>query len=290
MGEHSPLSGNLLLVAFEGWTDAGNAATDVLRFVKSQGAYTQAYSADIDRYLDYQFTRPNIRTDRHGKRKIDYPSVTLYREKEKQEPIREGRLHLLVGAEPARRWKQFTTKMLAEIQRLDISAIVFLGALLADAPHTRPIMVQAESANEDLRHRFDIERSTYEGPVGYLTVLAHEAGQAGIPSITIWASVPHYAHGTPSPKATSALITKIEQLTGAEIAHGELDLQAAMWESALNALAEDDADMRGYLEQLEQARDTQDLPSANGESIAAEIEKYLRRKNDGHGSDQGTFE
>lgn len=282
MSERPPLSGNVLLVAFEGWTDAGNSASGALQFIRSLGAYTSVYEVDSDAFLDYQFTRPTIENLPDGTRGIVYPSVTLYREDGERGD--GSKLHILVGAEPARAWKQFTRDLMEAIAALEVNAIIFLGALLADAPHTRPIAVQALSTDKDICEHYDMEPSDYEGPVGYLTVLATAAETAGIPCLTIWASVPHYAHGSPSPKAASALIKKLEQLTGAEIAHDDLDLEATIWESTLTSLAEDDTDLHGYIQQLEAARDTEDPPSASGDSIAAEIEKYLRRKDDRRGS------
>lgn len=290
MTAHNPLSGDLLIVALEGWTDAGEAASSTVRYLKTLTKYTRVYRADSDRYLDYQFTRPQLRVDRHGQRKIVFPDVSLYRQRGERDGDSAARFHLLVGAEPARRWKRFTAEILDEILALEVSGVIFLGALLSDTPHTRPIPVQAQSINESVREQLDIEPSQYEGPIGYLSVLAQALEDAGIPSLTIWASVPHYAHGTPSPKAASALVKKLEQLTGAQIPHGELDLQAVVWESTLNALAEDDEELRGYITQLEQARDTEDAPSTSGDSIAAEIERYLKRKDDRRGSAGGAFE
>lgn len=283
MSDESPLSGNLLLVAFDGWTDAGAASTDALAHVESLGTYVTEHTADPEEYLDYQFTRPRVELGDGGRRRIVYPSITLARDTTARADARIHRLHLLSGAEPARRWRRLTDELLPVISGLDVSGIVFLGALLADAPHTRPIAVHASSSNDELCRQLDIAQARYEGPVGYLNALGLATDELGIPSVSIWASVPHYAHGSPSPKATTALIKKIEQLTGARIPHGELDAQAGIWESTLNDLARDDADLQGYIEQLEETRDNEDPPSASGDSIAAEIEKYLRRKDDRRG-------
>ena len=275
-----PLSGSLLLVALEGWTDAGDAASGALAFLREHRAYSRQLTIDSDPFIDYQFTRPVITRDADGSSDIRYPEIVVYRDNVAE---RTTALHLLTGPEPARRWRQLTDTLMASISDLGVTGVILLGALLADAPHTRPIAIHITSENAEVQRHYDIEPSSYEGPVGYLTVLAHAVEELGIPGVTIWASVPHYAHGTPSPKAASALIKKIEQLTGAEIPHGDLDQESQLWETTLNTLAAEDGDLGEYVRRLETARDSEDPPSASGDAIAAEIEKYLKRKDDRRG-------
>jgi predicted ATP-grasp superfamily ATP-dependent carboligase len=190
-------------------------------------------------------------------------------------------VYLLTGTEPSRGWKTFAGEILDVIENNAIGGILFLGAMLADVPHTRPISTFVSSENEQLRAALSIERSSYEGPVGILSVLADAAEKRGIPTVSIWASVPHYVHNAPSPKATLALIEKLEEITDLVIPRGDLVDEAAAWESGIDALASDDDDMSTYIEQLEQARDTVDSPEASGDAIAEEFERYLRRGGDG---------
>jgi predicted ATP-grasp superfamily ATP-dependent carboligase len=196
-------------------------------------------------------------------------------------PSDGGDIHLLVGTEPSRGWKTFTAEILDAMETVEISGVVFLGAMLADVPHTRPISVFVSSDNASVRDQFGIERSTYEGPVGILSVLADAAEKAGIPTLSVWASVPHYVHNAPSPKATLAIIDKLEEILDVVIPRGDLIDEATAWESGIDALAGDDDDMASYIEQLEQARDTVDSPEASGEAIAEEFERYLRHGGDG---------
>jgi predicted ATP-grasp superfamily ATP-dependent carboligase len=203
-------------------------------------------------------------------------------------------VHVLLGTEPSRGWKTFAAEVIDAIEAVDVTAVVFLGAMLADVPHTRPISVFASSENDAVRDRFELERSTYEGPVGILSVLGAAAEQAGIPTLSIWASVPHYVHNAPSPKAMLALIERLEEFVDLDIARGTLVEDSAAWESGIDALADDDDDMRAYITQLEQARDTVDSPEASGDAIAEEFERYLRRRDgrdggraDGRGSGPG---
>jgi hypothetical protein len=150
--------------------------------------------------------------------------------------------------------------------------------MLADVPHTRPITIFASSENAQLRKDFALERSTYEGPIGILTVLADAAEKAGIPTMTIWASVPHYVHNAPSPKATLALIDKLGEIVDVTVPRTDLVQESAVWESGIDALAGDDEDMSAYIHQLEATRDAVDSPEASGDAIAEEFEKYLRRR------------
>jgi hypothetical protein len=250
---------------------------------------------DPEDYFDYQFNRPSVAADDDGNRQLIWPGVTVYG------PTRPNRtpspglaedaqlsvsgdngsnIYLLLGTEPSRGWKTFTREILDVIEANEITSVVFLGAMLADVPHSRPISVFTSSENAAVRAQLGIERSGYEGPVGILSVLGDAAEKAGITTMSIWASVPHYVHNAPSPKATLALIDKLEEIIDVVIPRGELVTEAAAWESGIDALAGDDDDMASYIEQLEQARDTVDSPEASGEAIAQEFERYLRRGGD----------
>jgi hypothetical protein len=193
-------------------------------------------------------------------------------------------IYLLLGTEPSRNWRSFTDEIMAIVAEAEITGIVLLGAMLADVPHTRPISVFVGSDDAEVREQFAIEQSSYEGPVGILSILGDAAHQAGIPTISVWASVPHYVHNAPSPKATLAIIDKLEEIIDVVIPRGDLVDESAAWESGIDALAGEDEEMATYIAQLEQARDTVDSPEASGEAIAQEFERYLRRR-DGKAGD-----
>ncbi|MCU1406870.1 MAG: carboxylate--amine ligase [Glaciihabitans sp.] len=277
-------SGRVLVVAFEGWNDAGEAATGAVKTLKDQLSVYPIAEVDPEDYFDYQFNRPTITADEDGNRGIVWPSVTAYGPTTPA-AAPGANVYLLIGSEPSRGWKTFTAEIIEMIEDAEITGVVFLGAMLADVPHTRPISVFVSSENAAVREAFGIERSTYEGPVGILSVLSAAAEQADIPTVSIWASVPHYVHNAPSPKATLALIEKLEEYLEIEIPRGDLVAESAAWESGIDALAGDDDDMAAYIEQLEQARDTVDSPEASGEAIAQEFEQYLRKRDgkDGRG-------
>jgi predicted ATP-grasp superfamily ATP-dependent carboligase len=169
-------------------------------------------------------------------------------------------------------------------QEVGVTAVFTLGALMADVAHTRPIPVTATSDSDDVLHRYDLEPSKYEGPTGIVGVLADAATQAGLQSISCWAAVPHYAGHSPSPKATLGLVSTLEELLDSPIPHGDLPEAAKAWERGINELAETDDEVAEYVQSLEEAQDTADLPEATGDAIAREFERYLRRRgHDGPG-------
>lgn len=264
----------MLVVAFEGWNDAGEAASAAVDSLRESLGLRPVFEVDAEEYFDFQFNRPTIALDEHGQRSLSWPGVTLYG------PDAGEPLYVLLGAEPSRNWQSFIAEMLEAIEDREITGVIFLGAMLADVPHTRPISVFVSSDNPGVREAFDIGRSSYEGPVGILTVLAMACETVGIPTASIWASVPHYVHSVPSPKATLALLEKLEDVTGIDVPRGDLPVEAVAWETGIDALAGEDEDMAAYIAGLEQARDTVDSPEASGDAIAEEFEKYLRRRGD----------
>ena len=292
--------GRLLVVAFEGWNDAGEAASGAVRALKELLDLYPVAELDPEDYFDYQFNRPTIASDDDGNRELVWPGVTIYGPTTPNTPnslvlsdstdaaatstsdgsADRSNVYLLLGTEPSRGWKSFTREILDVIEDNQIQSMVFLGAMLADVPHSRPISIFTSSENPLVRSVLGIERSGYEGPVGILSVLADAAEKSGVATMSIWASVPHYVHNAPSPKATLSLLDKLEEILNVVIPRGDLIEEAAAWESGIDALAGDDEDMASYIEQLEQARDTVDSPEASGDAIAEEFERYLRRGGD----------
>ena len=179
------------------------------------------------------------------------------------------------------RWRTYVGEVLGYAAELDVSMLVTLGALLADVPHTRPIPVTATSEDPDLMRRLAVEPSGYEGPTGIVGVLQDSAGLSGTAGLSLWAAVPHYVGQAPSPKATLALLRRIEELLDVTVPLGDLPEDARAWERGVNELAEEDAEIAEYVRTLEEAKDTADLPEASGEAIAREFERYLRRRDDG---------
>lgn len=271
-------AGRTLIVAFEGWNDAAESASAAAKFIAEKLNADVVATVDPEDYYDFQFTRPSVSFDVEGNRQISWPSTDLCAPSVEivAENPQLGRIHVLLGVEPSRRWQSFTAEVMEMIEDREIDSVLFLGAMLADVPHTRPISVSATSQNEVARNQLNLERSHYEGPVGILSVLGIALEKAGIPSVALWASVPHYVHNTPSPKATLALLVEAEKYLGVQFEHGSLAEEAFTWERGIDEVAEGDEDMAGYIAQLEKNRDEAESPAASGDALAMEFEKFLR--------------
>lgn len=271
----------IVVVAFDGWNDAGEAASGAVEQLRREGAYEPVFAVDPELYFDYQYTRPALQTDADGSRGLVWPQATLHRP---TKPTDGAELWLLTGVEPARAWKAFVGEFLDVALREDLTGLVTLGSMMSDVPHTRPIAISSSSENEAVRTEFALDRGLYEGPVGILSVLADAAESSGIPTASLWASVPHYvASHSPSPKATLALLERLEQLTRTQVPHGTLATEAAAWEASIDAAAADDEEMSEYIRHLEENRDTVESPEASGDAIAKAFERYLNRDDRGKG-------
>ena len=268
------LDNPIMIAAFEGWNDAGDAATAVVEHLSELWGAEAVAALDPEDYYDFQVNRPRAVIE-GGQRRISWRTTRILIAQDT--PL--GRDVVLVhGVEPSFRWRAFAVELMEFAQGADVQLIITLGALMADVAHTRPIPVTATSDQEDVRHRFDVEASTYEGPTGIVGVVADAAVQVGIPSLSAWAAIPHYAGHSPSPKATAALISRLEALLDTPIDHAELDDDGRAWQRGVDEIAEGDPEIGEYVEALEEAQDTADLPEASGDAIAKEFERYLRRR------------
>jgi predicted ATP-grasp superfamily ATP-dependent carboligase len=264
----------VMIAAFEGWNDAGEAASSVVEHLAELWGAEVVAAMDPEDYYDFQVNRPRVLID-GGQRRISWRTTRILVATDT--PL--GRDVILVqGVEPSFRWRAFAIELMELAQATDTSMVVTLGALMADVAHSRPIPVTATSDGEDTRHRHNLEMSSYEGPTGIVGVVADAAVQVGLSSVSVWAAVPHYAGHSPSPKATLALLGRLEELFGAPIDHGDLEEDSRAWERGINELAASDTEVAEYVETLEEAQDTAELPEASGDAIAKEFERYLRRR------------
>ncbi|MEY4409124.1 MAG: hypothetical protein RLZ65_548 [Actinomycetota bacterium] len=271
-----------MLVAFEGWNDATEAASGALKAIAEQIGAQTLEAVDPEDYFDFQFSRPMIEFDADGNRVLTWPGCELLQaspEKIAEQPELD-RLYLLLGTEPSRRWLSFTAEILEMVQDREIDAVIMLGAMLADVPHTRPMQVFKSSMNEELMERYAIEPSTYQGPVGILTVLGQTFESEGIPVLSLWGSVPHYVHNTTNPKAAIGFLSEILELTGFSFETSALAEQAFEWERGVDDMTASDEEMLAYVSQLEKARDAWDSEQVSGEALAREFERYLKDRPD----------
>jgi hypothetical protein len=188
---------------------------------------------------------------------------------------------LVHGIEPNMRWRAYTDELIQGLTDLGVEMVILLGALLADAPHTRPVPVSVGAADSKLSGAVSAPFSDYKGPTGILGVVQHACAGAGIPSVSLWASVPHYVATPPNPKATLALLRGVEDILDAPLPLADLAEEARAWERGVDELAQQDSEVAEYVRTLEEAKDATDLPQASGDAIAREFERYLRRRGRG---------
>jgi proteasome assembly chaperone (PAC2) family protein len=267
----------VLIAAFEGWNDAADAATAAIEHLESTW-HAQPFAAlDPDDYYDFQVNRPTVSLVNGVTRRIQWPTTRL---SFARLPEEERDAVLVRGLEPNMRWRGFCTELLDLAAELDVETVVVLGALLSDSPHTRPVPVTGTASDSESAELMGLERSRYEGPTGIAGVFQSVAADAGFPAVSFWAAVPHYAAQPPCPKATLALLRKIEDLLDLAIPLGRLPEQARAWERGVDELAEQDSEVAEYVRALESREPETELPEATGEAIAKEFERYLRRRGD----------
>jgi proteasome assembly chaperone (PAC2) family protein len=263
----------VLVAAFEGWNDAGEAASGVITHLAESWGAEPLAELDPDDYYDFQVTRPLVELD-GAQRKIIWPTTKISVAR-----LDSGRdIVLIHGIEPNMRWRAFCRELTTLMLELGVDTVVLLGALLADAPHTRPVPVTGTTSDLGLTQVLNLEPTRYEGPTGILGVLQDACSTAGIETVSLWAAVPHYVAQPPSPKATLALLHRVEDILDVNVPMGELPEQSRAWENGVNELAEQDTEVADYVRTLEEQKDAAELPEASGESIAREFERYLRRR------------
>jgi proteasome assembly chaperone (PAC2) family protein len=265
----------VMVAAFEGWNDAGDAASTAVAHMDREFKGEVFAALDAEDYYDFQVNRPSVWMDA-GVRKITWPTTRLSVVRVSSPKPRD--LVLVRGIEPSMRWRSFCNEILGFAHELGVEMVVVLGALLGDTPHTRPVPVTGVTSDPDLAAALSLDESRYEGPTGIVGILQEACTHAGIPAVSLWAAVPHYVSQPPNPKATLALLNRLEDLLDLRIPQGELPEDARAWQVGVDQLAAEDSEVAEYVQTLEEARDTVELPEASGEAIAKEFERYLRRR------------
>lgn len=269
----------IMIAAFEGWNDAGGAASAALDHLAEVWGARQHLAIDPEDYHDFQVSRPSITRLPSGDRVVSWPGTVVSLA---AHPWREDRqVSLVRGIEPSMRWRSFCAELLDAAEDLGVTTLITCGALLLDVPHTRPLPTFATSEDAQTRESLDLERSDYEGPTGIVGVLGHEAELRGITVLSVWVGVPHYIAHPPSPKATATLLGSLERLLGVPIDLGELPDEVDAWQRGADELTEEDEEIAAHVEQLESVMDETSLPEASGDAIAAEFEQFLRRRDTG---------
>ena len=277
------LTSPVIIAAFEGWNDAGEAASGVISHLSLAWQATPAGAIDPEDYYDFQVTRPVTEVAEGRTERLIWPTTRLLVARQEL----AGRDVVLVqGIEPNMRWRAFCAELVTAFTEVRTGLVVLLGALLADSPHTRPVPVTAAASDPALAADLRAEPVDYKGPTGIVGVLQHACADAGLPAVSLWASVPHYVAQPPCPKATLALLRGVEDVLDVSLPLADLPAEARAWERGVDELAEQDSEVAEYVRTLEEAKDATDLPEASGDAIAREFERYLRRR--GNPGDKGS--
>jgi proteasome assembly chaperone (PAC2) family protein len=289
---HSPT----VIAAFTGWNDAGDAASNALRHLVEQWQATPLAEIDPEEFTDFATVRPHVRLPDGHTRTIVWPTVGVW-----SASVPGGDVILVLGPEPALRWRLFTEQIIGIAQHFDASMVITLGALFADVAHTRPVQIIGTATDQGVIDRFDLQRSRYEGPTGIVGVLHDACMRHDMQSLSRWAAGPAYASQFPSPKAALALVERSCSMLGSPAPIAGLATQAAEYDARVSAIVDADDDLSGYIERLESMADLGydldenddeddddeqmvpelDAPAeVDGDELMAELERFLRDQND----------
>jgi proteasome assembly chaperone (PAC2) family protein len=269
------LTDPIVIGAFEGWNDAADAATAAVEHLELIWDAQPLAALDPDDYYDFQVNRPTVSLVDGVTRQLTWPTTRF---SVCRPPDFDRDVVLMRGIEPNMRWRAFCEEILEIFRELNIDMVVGLGALLADTPHTRAVPVTGSSYDAESANKFGLEESRYEGPTGILGVFQDACVNAGIPAITFWAAVPHYISQSPHPKASLALLQRVEEVLDVPVPLGALPEQAQDWQRLVDEMAGEDDEVAEYVRALEQKAGESDLAQTSGETIAREFERYLRRR------------
>jgi predicted ATP-grasp superfamily ATP-dependent carboligase len=266
----------VLIAAFEGWNDAGDAASLAVGYLADAWSARRFATVDPEEFYDFTVTRPQVRMTDDAERRIDWPSTELWAA---ALPSLGRDVVLLRGVEPQLKWRTFCAAVVGVARAVGAEMAVTLGALLADVPHTRPVRVSGMAHDPALADRLGLRASAYEGPTGIVGVLHDACSRAGLPSASLWATVPHYVSQVPSPKAALALVERSAALVGTHVDPVELRAAAIAYVEQVSERVADDEEAAAYVAQLEEADDLEQedvstIPS--GDALAAEVERFLR--------------
>src|SRR6202047_1438597 len=268
-----------MVCAFEGWNDAGDAASSAVSFLASALEASRFARIDSEEFYDFQANRPSVQFGERNKREIVWPSVEVF---EALAPRAPRDLVLVQGVEPSMRWRAFSSHLVDLAEALGVQVVVSLGALLGDVPHTRPVAMTGFASDPSLVERVGIQSSAYEGPTGIVGVLHSAFADAGLPSASLWAGVPHYVAAATNPKAALALLRRVENVIGVSVDVSELESAAGDYERQVGLAVQSDPEIQAFVERLEQASDTEqeasppDVPS--GDVLAREFQRFLRQR------------
>ncbi len=267
----------VLVAAFEGWNDAGDAASGAVRYLIDR--YDGDLIADIDaeEFFDFTTSRPQAEIDDDGVRQIVWPTTDVYAA---SLPGEAGDVLLMIGAEPQLKWRTFCEQITGLAREMDCRLVVILGALVAEVPHSRPVPVVGTVTDPALQAELGLQPSTYQGPTGVVGVLSAACREAGLPAASLWAAVPTYVPTAPSPKAVLALLEHTAEVLGTWVPTTDLEIASAAYERQVTELVQEDDETSDYVTQLEERHDADDDDTGAARSLVEEVERFLRDRRD----------
>jgi predicted ATP-grasp superfamily ATP-dependent carboligase len=272
-----------LICAFRGWNDGGEAASVAARYMVERWDARKVAVLDPEEFYDFQVTRPTVRLEEGVSRVIEWPAGEFWAANAGGKDV-----VIFLAGEPNVRWKSYTRSVIEAASEMGSELLVTLGAFLTDVPHNRPVPVVGSAADEETAARLGLARSQYEGPTGIVGVLHDASNRAGLPSISIWAAVPHYLPTAPNPKAALALVRRVSDVLGIDVPIEALVGAVGAWEHGVAQLLSESDELAEYVRRLESATDETvgdirlpEEPVPSGEAIAAELERFLREQGGG---------
>jgi predicted ATP-grasp superfamily ATP-dependent carboligase len=277
----------LMIVAFRGWNDGGQGASLAGGYLAKTWDADRFAELDPEGFFDFQATRPHVSLVEGLTRRIDWPDNAFYHA---PIPGLDRDAVLLLGIEPNLRWRTFSDLVVGLARDLGVEMLITLGSLLADVPHTRPSPVTGAATDSALMEELGLEPSRYEGPTGIVGVLHDACRREQMPSISLWAAVPHYVSLAPSPRAALALCQRLGEVIGAPVDTAELEEAVAAYNEQVSEAVSSDAETQAYVEELEQRSDVLEQHIPSGDSLAAELTRFLREReeNEDEGQDGPT--
>lgn len=294
----------IVIVAFGGWNDAADAATTAVKFLIDLWKPTKFAEIDSEDFFVFTETRPMIKFVDGIQRTVVWPTNQFLAH---LAPELNRDVILFLGVEPQLKWKTFSDTFLEVCKHFNASEVVFLGALLAEVPHSAAVPVSGTSTTSDMMERLremDIRTSRYEGPTGMIGVLHDACRRSLIPSATFWAAVPHYLAATPNIKVTSALLTYLNTFLSFGLDLSDIQSDAVRFDEQITALVARDPEASAYVHKLEEqiadaelddededellhpdtVESTGPLPSAD--TLIRDVEELLRQQRENGPSKQ----
>jgi proteasome assembly chaperone (PAC2) family protein len=272
----------VLIAGFTGWNDAAEAASLAVSTIGEQWGAKRFGGFEGEEFYDYQTTRPQIKLVEGVTRTIEWPENELSATEARVGALDGSGAILLSGPEPNFRWRTFSQAVVDLARELDVRLVITLGALLADVPHSRPVSVAANAQDPSLVDNLGLTASRYEGPTGITGVLHRYCASKNLPSVSFWASVPHYLPSVPSAPAALALMQSLSNLLGTSFDTAHLESSSEDYQRQVSVAVAQDSDLASYVRTLEERYDAQtesgerNLPS--GDELAKELERFLREK------------